>query len=48
MDDVGDVAASAARTRDGVNQRESLFREGDVGADQPHDVTPSVNVLHTS
>jgi hypothetical protein len=48
MDDVGDVAAATARARDGIHQGERLLGKGDVGPNESHDVTPSVNLLHTS
>jgi len=48
VDDVGDVAAAAARPGDGIDQGERLLGERDVGADEPHRVTPSVNIHHTS
>jgi len=48
MDDVGDVAAATTRAGDGIDQGERLLGERDVGADEPHRVTPSVNVHHTS
>jgi hypothetical protein len=48
MDDVGDVTAATARAGNGIDQGERLLREGDVRADEPHRVTPSVNIQHTS
>jgi hypothetical protein len=40
--DVGDVAASAARSGDGVDEVERLLRQGDVRPDEGHRVSPSV------
>lgn len=44
--DVRDIAAPAARAGDGVDERQGLLGQGDVRADETHDVTPNVKFIH--